>query len=260
MVTRPSRGSASAICPCSSVYLTALVNKLRMICENRTGSACVQTGSLGKDNENRCWRSSRSGLISSAVCRIHHFHRLLLSWILPCVIRETSSRSSTSRTMCSTCRFIKSRAHTAVAGSVSIANNSSALRIGAKGLRSSWARTARNSSLHRSAAQIVLRCGAGPTPIRAAARSRHETPDNAHDGTFRVSNGGRMSSIGCSLPDFEISSVWFHQADDSAFLQRANSGVCRGLTRVFIDDREGGFQRLRPRRPRPSRSGLPPRH
>ena len=78
----------------------------------------------------------------------------------PGVIRETSSRSSTSRTRCSTCRSIIARARSTVGvvGLGAAAGSAGALRIGASGLRSSWASIARNSSLRRSASRKASSC------------------------------------------------------------------------------------------------------
>ena len=77
--------------------------------------------------------------------------RSLRSSILPVVMRDTSSRSSTSRVIWCTCRSITSVAHCNSGTGGPLARKiCTALRIGASGLRSSWASIARNSSLRRS--------------------------------------------------------------------------------------------------------------
>ena len=70
----------------------------------------------------------------------------LLRRSFPRVMRETSSRSSTRRVRCIAWRSITSR-HQLIWGEVSppIAMMPTALRMGASGLRSSWASMARNS-------------------------------------------------------------------------------------------------------------------
>ena len=86
----------------------------------------------------RARRSIRSRRISS------------LFWVM----RATSSRSSVSRTSCSSCRSIVARAFSTTSGlSRARRMTSSALRIGASGLRSSCDSVARNSSLRRSASR-----------------------------------------------------------------------------------------------------------
>ena len=72
-----------------------------------------------------------------------------MSWAM----RDTSSRSSSSRDICASWRSMTSGTHRASGLEDSIAVRiAAALRIAASGLRSSWASVARNSSLRRSAA------------------------------------------------------------------------------------------------------------
>lgn len=70
------------------------------------------------------------------------------SSILPLVMRDTSSKSSISRVTCRTCRSITSLAHcNSGEGGPFRRRICAAFRMGARGLRSSWASIARNSSL-----------------------------------------------------------------------------------------------------------------
>jgi hypothetical protein len=77
--------------------------------------------------------------------------RSLRSSILPRLMRDTSRRSSTSRTSCESCRSIIARV-CATAARLSPASRITciALRIGVNGLRSSCASVARNTSLRWS--------------------------------------------------------------------------------------------------------------
>ena len=75
----------------------------------------------------------------------------LRSSILPRVMRDTSIRSSTRRTMWLTWRSIISHIWPAGPAAPESRSRLTELRIGASGLRSSWASVARNSSLRRSA-------------------------------------------------------------------------------------------------------------
>ena len=71
------------------------------------------------------------------------------------LIRETSSRSSTSRARCRTCRSaIVRRLLGRPASSAPSGGGGGRSGSGARGLRSSWASIARNSSLRRSASRI----------------------------------------------------------------------------------------------------------
>lgn len=82
----------------------------------------------------------------------------LTSWrcslILPLVMRATSSRSSTSRVSSRTWRSTMSRMRaTGGASGYRWVSSETEVRIGASGLRSSWPRLARNSSLRRAASR-----------------------------------------------------------------------------------------------------------
>ncbi len=79
---------------------------------------------------------------------------VLRKWSRPLLIRETSSKSSMSRTSCAAWRDIVSVTRAAIAGSRSRRFNISIPElIGASGLRSSCASSAMNSSLRRSASR-----------------------------------------------------------------------------------------------------------
>ena len=79
---------------------------------------------------------------------VRQVHPLLAQLDRPRVMRETSSRSSTSRTMWRSCRSIISRMRAwPRRGGRARAGSRAALRRGASGLRSSWPSMARNSSL-----------------------------------------------------------------------------------------------------------------
>jgi hypothetical protein len=122
--------------------------------------------------------------------------RLGWSWILPDVMRETSSRSSMRRTIWVTWRSIIGRTRaTAPAASCDSRSTSRPVRSGASGLRSSCARMAMNSSLRGRRRAAVLPAGAGAPASRAARgrRSRcrssgrvHRTPRWARLGSARL--------------------------------------------------------------------------
>jgi len=151
--------------PPGSVNFAALFRMLLNTCVSRTRSP-VSFDRLGRD----VVRSASVRLLELRPAhvqrRFHHFlnrERSGVSRSLPVVIRDTSSRSSTRRTSCATCRSRRSRWRR-TASPVSLARRriSSALRIGASGLRSSCASVARNSSFRRSASRSAAL--AGPVP------------------------------------------------------------------------------------------------
>ena len=75
------------------------------------------------------------------------------------------------------------------------------MEIAARGLRSSWASMARNSSLRRaSSASARL----GPPPLGHVA----EDQDHALDLAARARIGAPLSSMGRSVPSRAISTVW----------------------------------------------------
>ncbi len=165
----PSRRAVTQIWPGLLLYLAALLSRFVMTWAIRTGSASIQIGAAGSCSTTSCPCDAISGWAVSSPRSIASFRRsrCLRIWTLPRMIRETSNRSSTSRTRCWTWCFIMSRAQAAVGASTpSISKRSRPLRIGANGLRSSWANIARNSSLRRSASFCSLMLRTMPTNAR----------------------------------------------------------------------------------------------
>ena len=101
---RPRASRRSAMSPPAGVYLAALLSRLANTCARRTGSASSGSGFGGSVDVRSGGRAARSAgrLVSTA--RFEHVAqrrpRCRRSSILPRVMRETSSRSSTRRTMC----------------------------------------------------------------------------------------------------------------------------------------------------------------
>lgn len=95
-----------------------------------------------------------------------------LSSIIPRAIREMSDKSPIKRLKCLTCRSMLADADSINSGRSKPRRRSSwaEVRMGARGLRSSWASTARNSSLRRSAS-----CSASPTRFRSVTSARMPT-------------------------------------------------------------------------------------
>ena len=127
-----------------AVYFAALVSRLENTCASRTGSASTQIGAAGMvDARSTAPPPRPAGRHVSSACRStpRSVSVSLRSSSLPRVMRETSSRSSTSRTICATWRSIMSRGRRDVAGRPAAPDAAlrRALRIGASGLRSSWA-------------------------------------------------------------------------------------------------------------------------
>ena len=121
----------------------------------RVGSTSNQTASGGRQITSSCRRDAKVGRVVSTalVTMVSSATRSLRRVIFPDVMRETSRRSSTRRTMWRTCRWMRSRACSTMAVSAERrCRSSSALHMGARGFRSSCASIARNSSLRRSAA------------------------------------------------------------------------------------------------------------
>ena len=90
-----------------AVYFAALVSRFDSTCASRSGSAFTCSSS-GTSTMSWCRRSSMSGrAVSTAAPTIDcRSVRCLRSCSVPCVMRETSSRSSSSSDMCCTCRSI----------------------------------------------------------------------------------------------------------------------------------------------------------
>ncbi len=157
-----SRTSPSAACalrtmlPPSGVYLAELFSRLAITCASRAKSPTIHTGEAGRSSSSLWPRASISGRAVSTACEItFSSSRVSLRMvILPCVMRDTSSSSSTSCAMCVTWRSTTSRAQTRRGSEGAMRRRSStALRIGASGLRSSCESIARNSSLRRLASR-----------------------------------------------------------------------------------------------------------
>ena len=127
------------------------------ICTKRAGSTSTTYGSAGSSMVS----SIRAASMAARCALDGALHELgerasgrRCSTILPDVMRETSSRSSMSRTISATCRSIIARTRRTVSGASPDSRiSSSPVRIGASGLRSSWASSARNSSLRASASR-----------------------------------------------------------------------------------------------------------
>ena len=83
-----------------------------MTCVRRTSSPSTSRPRGGTESMSRCCLSSTSGSVASTAFRdttVAISSRVLFSVTRPRVTRETSSRSSTRRTMCLTWRMITSR-------------------------------------------------------------------------------------------------------------------------------------------------------
>ena len=100
--------AVSQMRPPGSVYLAALVSRLPTTWASRTGSASRGSDSAGRRHvKSWPWASMSGWTVSTArATTAASSTRSLRSSILPRMIRETSSRSSTSRTRCCTCRSI----------------------------------------------------------------------------------------------------------------------------------------------------------
>ena len=150
----PSRATARRTCPPSSVYLAALFSRLASTCAMRLGSASTNTGRSGMAIDRRWrWASISGRVVSTANATIVATSTgSRSSRTLPLLTRETSSRSSTSClswiNWCSTTSRAQAWSGSSGPRCFMIRR---ALRIGARGLRSSWPRTARNSFLRASA-------------------------------------------------------------------------------------------------------------
>ena len=141
--------AASTILPPSPVYFAALCSRLPTTCASRTGSPrTVSSGSPASTS--RCWlfcSSSGCTVSTAAASTSAIFTGSLTSTILPRAMRDTSSRSSTRRIMCFSCRAITPRDQMIFGSCVSpCMSMCEALRNGDNGLRSSCDSIARNSS------------------------------------------------------------------------------------------------------------------
>ena len=184
------------------VYFTALFRRLQRTCSSCAGSASRSTGgarAVGVRPSARALgrgpgagRSRRHGRATWPVTSSRR------SMILPRVIRETSSRSSTRWVMWRTCRLNDLDRPVEIGLAPVLAwcpwrSTWRALSMGASGLRSSWASMARNSFFWRSASGELL----GPLPELAfqppPLLDVVEDQDDAADrGTVVTDRGGRV--------------------------------------------------------------------
>ena len=150
----PFLPAVTRIWPPFAVYLMALSRMLEKIWTRRTKSPSTTSGwspsstassrSVQAAVQPSTARRTASATSTASTCSVIMFR----------VIRETSSRSSTRRTMCVTCRSRTRQAAFTLLGSCAERLSASTLEaIGANGLRSSCARIARNSSFRRSASR-----------------------------------------------------------------------------------------------------------
>ena len=150
----PSRRRSNSTCPPRGVNFAALISRLPMTCASRTLSPATISFDPGNVRVNRWPASSSSGLARSQAASIApaRSRGTFSSVSLPRVMREMSRKSSTSRINCSTWRDMTRRRSLYWDTSSGESSMSwSALCSGASGLRSSWARSARKSSLRWAA-------------------------------------------------------------------------------------------------------------
>ena len=149
----PCRSAASRMRPPRSMYFALLLRRLENTCASRVRSASTMIGCFGSMTVSSWPRWSIMGrLVSTAlVTTAESCTCSLRSSSLPLLMRLKSSKSSTRRTICSSWRPIMERACSWASRSGESRMTCKALRIGASGLRSSWANVARNSSLRWSA-------------------------------------------------------------------------------------------------------------
>ena len=108
----PSRAADSEMRPPFGVYFAALLTRFERICATRAKSPLSCSGSAGSCSDSVCRCASMFGLLVSIAAAMTCATSTvsILSSILPRVMRDTSSRSSTSRTSCFNWRAISSRA------------------------------------------------------------------------------------------------------------------------------------------------------
>ena len=149
----PSRRADTVIEPPGGVYLQALCSRLSRICASRARSARIASDGGGGSSTRRWPRASLVVRTPSTAAPSADSAVTVStsSSMWPCVIRDTSSRSSTSRRSCrSWRRAIAAACRLVSASDASSASTCTALVSPASGLRSSWPSIARNSSLRRS--------------------------------------------------------------------------------------------------------------
>ena len=115
---RPRAARRSAMRPPGSVYFAALLSRFENTCARRVASPSTGSGSRGSATSSAWPRASMNGrAVSTRVCArtSRSSTRSCRSASLPVVMRDTSSRSSTSRTIWRSWRSIISRARRATA-------------------------------------------------------------------------------------------------------------------------------------------------
>ena len=118
--SRPSRATCTSILPPGSVYFAALLIRLPRTCARRAKSPRTPTGSSGRRSVS-AWRcaSMIGRLVSTAAPTTSAASSASsLRSILPRVIRDRSSRSSTRRVSCLSCRPMTSRAQATCSAAV----------------------------------------------------------------------------------------------------------------------------------------------
>ena len=150
--------AVNQICPPCLVYRAALLSRLVNTCSRRTASAWTIKGASGINTLNLCPFSLISDMLASTALRNTTARSIgtCRNSIFPLVMRDISSRSSTRRTIYSTCRFMTGSTRGMAVAPSGRAMSASALEIGASGLRSSCASVARNSSFRRSASSRAV--------------------------------------------------------------------------------------------------------
>ena len=126
--------------PPSPVYLTALVSRFTTTCSSLAASPFTEIGSSGMATVSSCLCVVISGRAVSIACDTTEPAVITScrSCTRPVVMRATSSRSSTMCRSCPTCRSMMPTACCWIGLSRPCSRNrSTALRIGASGLRSS---------------------------------------------------------------------------------------------------------------------------
>ena len=149
-----SLSRTSVMWPSAGVYLDALLRRLSTIWVSRVSSPRTGRGEPPCRSSNPCRLRSMAGRQASTAARTGTIRSTgsLRSAILPLVMRLTSRRSSTSRVRCPTWRSITAAARSSLLASWGPARRmATALRMGARGFRSSWPSMARNSLIRRSA-------------------------------------------------------------------------------------------------------------
>ena len=141
------------------------------ICSSRAGSASSASGPGDVERVSWWWRSSISGRTAATAARAAAAasSRCRRSSIFPRAMRERSSRSSSCRTRCLSCRSMASSAQATSSGEAARRARCRAPLMAATGLRRSCASRPRNSSL---LAQFLLEGLHGCPPGRHRPQRR----------------------------------------------------------------------------------------